>query len=135
MWIQGLIGLLIISSIVYSYKFKIKRTLFFYAGQIYKHCQNKPVTIKFNENRKSACIEYIREGGSKYKIYVPYNQHLRSKMNGYTVYLLKNTQLIDITQQPGIPYLVTADMLGGQSIIIKKYDETKTFDLHEIPQF
>lgn len=52
------------------------------------------------------------------------------------VFLMKEDgSSLDISQQPGCCYLITADILGGKGIRVENYDdeEVKTFEKNEIP--
>ena len=51
------------------------------------------------------------------------------------VYLIKGEEKIELTQKPGIPYLICASDLGGSSIIVEDLDGnvTNTFGENEIP--
>jgi hypothetical protein len=68
---------------------------------------------------KSAMISFDH-GGKQHKAFVPYNRRKASTMIGKTVYLIKDENgdevRENITQKPGIPYIVSAQDLGGKSI-------------------
>jgi hypothetical protein len=70
-------------------------------------------------------------------IYVPYNEEKIYKMRIRKVYLIKNGEKIDISQKPGIPYLVSASSLGGEQIVVEDLsgDVIHTFSKDEIPHF
>lgn len=69
-----------------------------------------------NEIDTSASIMYERLG-EKYIFMVPYNRRYVAAMTQFKVELLREEKpSINITQQPGLPYIVRADELGGYSI-------------------
>ena len=70
-----------------------------------------------NYGNGSAQVSYCRYGRS-YHVNLPYRPELVRLMARTRVYLLRDGQRVDITQQPGIPYLVTARMLGGDGFVI-----------------
>jgi hypothetical protein len=86
---------------------------------------------------------YYKCNGNLYNIYIPYKK-LRFDTNKY--YLIKtesgiidldNNKVdneINITQQKGIPFYVSADLLDGDKIICKNMDDTvKEYNKDEIP--
>lgn len=67
---------------------------------------------------KYATITYDRIG-TKSTITVPYNRTATVSMSQYKAFLhLENGGQVDITQQPGIPYLSTPRSLGGNAITL-----------------
>ncbi len=81
---------------------------------------------------RSACITYTRMGLT-YTVYVPFEKRKVAKLSGIRVYLHKgNGEVVDITQQPGIPYLVTALMLGGDKIRVVGENNTVFFGPDEM---
>jgi hypothetical protein len=90
-------------------------------------------------NSKSAQIIYVR-AGTKYKLNVPYDT--LTSVTRYKKYQLimiqrKNGQVTrtDITQQPGIPYLVSPIQMGAQKFILQTKDgkQIAEWTKHEIP--
>ncbi len=78
------------------------------------------------DNRKVAILQYERLGQT-YRVYLPYNFNLSTKMAGHRAFLKKDSKLIDITQQAGIKYLVTAQDLAGEYIEIRYREGTIRF--------
>jgi hypothetical protein len=71
-----------------------------------------------NETGRSLCITYDRVGKT-YHFNVPFSRQLMVRSVGLKVYLIQESgSELDITQQPGLPYLVTAEMLGGTGLKI-----------------
>jgi len=91
-------------------------------------------SFQLNDNNKCAIIKYNRLGKT-YKLYVPYSIQISSKMNRFKAYLkMENEDEIEITQQPGIMYMLSAEDLGGKEIIFKYLDgKTIKFIGKEIP--
>lgn len=84
-----------------------------------KHLLNsKNDDIFIDKENGSALINYNFKGLRK-RIIVPYKQNLFRKMNQSDVFLVKDDKTIEITQQPGIPYLINAKMLGGTKLLVK----------------
>lgn len=65
------------------------------------------------ETGRAVCITYKRLGKT-YLLNIPFSRRDMVRSVGLKVYLIQagGTEL-DITQQPGVPYLITAEMLGG----------------------
>lgn len=109
-------------------KFKIsKKLLIFLILTFFKSIFKNFSTTKINEskilnNRSCSHISYMHSG-SKYQIYVPFDTELSSLMKDVSVFLHKPSEEIDITHQPGIPYLMSAASLGGYRIEFIKDNE------------
>lgn len=75
--------------------------------------------------------EYL---GRTYKLNIPYSRRMASSLSGHQAFLIKDGQRIDITQQSGVPYLVSASDLGGSEIIIEHNEKVYQFVNNEIPK-
>ncbi len=80
--------------------------------------EEPPITFQINASGKSASITYSHNGRTFF-INVPYVQQIYGKMSVRRAYLIRNGKEVEITQQPGIPYSVDANELGGDKIIFK----------------
>ena len=89
---------------------------------------------RLHDTKKSAQIDYTYNG-SPYTLYVPYIRRLVSPMTNSRITLEDSEgNEIDIRQQPGIPYVISAKMLGGKRIqITTENEETYVFEDDEIP--
>lgn len=77
-----------------------------------------------NNTDESASVVYERLG-KQYILLVPYNRSRVVSMSQFKVELIRDgKQAVDITQQPGIPYMVSAKELGGNKIVITN-EETR----------
>ena len=74
----------------------------------------------------SAVIK-VNSGGKSHSVYVPYDRKKSTPMLRKKVYLIKGEEKIDISQKPGIPYIVSAQDLGGESIIVENLDGQVVF--------
>jgi hypothetical protein len=76
-------------------------------------CSLPDATSQMTIENGRARIDYYYNG-VKYNIHLPYNSRAASRMIDSTVYLeMTDAPDIDITQQPGLPYLTTAQQMGG----------------------
>jgi len=102
--------------IALGWYFRIR--LFLTGVTIYRYFY--PITTQFRltPNRQVAEISYVRIE-HPYRVWVPYDRHLAGRSIGHTATLIRDNEEINITQQPGIPYLVTAEDLGGSEIRIQ----------------
>lgn len=91
------------------------------AVTLLSHVLKKPQTVHFTEGPGFAIITYTRRGRS-YNVYLPYHRRRAAHDGNFKVYLLREDKRVDITQQPGIPYFVTAEELGGTGYEL--YDQT-----------
>lgn len=120
--------------LIFFYK-KIFRCLVIY---LLNKSFSLPKENKIRINEFDSCISlsynYINQ---EYHLYVPFNRDYIIAMNHFKVELVSNSCTIDITQQPGIPYLITARDLGGDNIIITNQENGKTFvyDKDTCPMF
>ena len=98
-----------------------------------EYFQKRNIEILDNNRGK---ISYIYMG-HKYDIYIPYIRRNAIKMTDFKAELITNDSIINITQQPGIPYLVNAKQLDGNSIKLTNLSTgaTHTYDLTECPLY
>ena len=75
--------------------------------------------IKIGPNNKFAVVEYQRYGKT-HQIYTPYFPEIVSLMRRIDVLLKKNNELIPINLQNGVPVMISADLMGGESFIIRR---------------
>ncbi len=78
-------------------------------------------------NRKVAQIMYERLG-QHHSIYVPYSIRKVARLSGHRAFLLKGDKEMEITQQAGLPYLITATDLEGSAIKIIHAGKTTLFE-------
>lgn len=85
---------------------------------------------------KSAIIK-VSHGGKTHEVYVPYDRSKSTSMLRKKVFLLKDEKKIELVQKPGIPYLVSAEQMGGSSIIIEDLSGSiiRTFTETEVPGY
>ncbi len=63
-------------------------------------------------------INYTR-GNENYSIRIPYSRRLSGKMSQYEVLAIYADHTENITQQSGIPYLITPQMLGADYFLVR----------------
>lgn len=83
--------------------------------------------------QKLARINYCVSGLS-YQIIVPYDPEKIVSMSSLEVFLMKDNKAEKITQQPGIPYVLSAKQLGG-SLIVVTNEESEYSEYIEAPQY
>lgn len=83
--------------------------------------EDSPAELHLNDSRTAAKLTYFHKN-KEHVLYIPYDKKLLRKV-GYTVYHEMDGKKVDITQEPGIPYLVTAGSLGGGEIKVYKDEE------------
>lgn len=76
------------------------------------------------------CVEYIYEG-KRYTIYIPHERKYMNKMINTYVNIICENSTIKITQQPGIPFLITPKHLGASHAIIHTLDSEKRIESSE----
>jgi hypothetical protein len=86
-------------------------------------------------HKNSSAVLKITQGGKTHDIYVPYDRKKSTSMLRKKVYLMKEGEKIELTQKPGIPYLVSAKMLGGEEIIVENSEgeQIYVYSKEEIP--
>ena len=80
----------------------------------------KPAQASFviNDSDQSATVVY-KHNGMNYSLFVPFDRSYAIKMASIQAQLLHNDGTkVDITQEPGIPYLCKASELDGKSITV-----------------
>lgn len=121
--IIGIIILVIIVAMILSWP-TIKPMAINYASRKimdYVKIETPPAEMQISECGTYGTVKY-NYLNSEYTLYIPFEKKLLRKI-GVSVYHSHNGQETEITHQPGIPILITANSLGGGSIIIKKSDE------------
>jgi hypothetical protein len=78
-------------------------------------------TIDISRHSSHLRIKYPNFG-SNYTLNVPYNPTFVAKMLNLHVTLVSDNEVTDITQQPGIPYMLSAEELGGNIISVVDED-------------
>ena len=93
---------------------------------------------EMNPNNKSVCIRFPY-CGTMYEIYLPFSRMLSLDMCSRNYYLIGkdgNTRT-QLNIKPGIPLQVSAEMLGGSSILVEDLEGELVASYHGdiIPQF
>lgn len=89
--------------------------------------------IKFYDNYLE--LNYVYNN-INYNLYLPFNENKIQQMTNYEVFLLNNNkEPKNITQQPGIPYLVNAQMLNGLQICAINEEQEIDFAYDNIPMY
>jgi len=104
-------------------------------GVLLKFLNNKKININYINN--SATIEY-EYFGQNYKLSIPYNRKKLINMTNYKVELFFTDKTpINITQQPGIPYILSANDLGGEYIKISNMENglSHNYDNKQVPMY
>ena len=81
--------------------------------------------IKFQPLRHTrSAVVVFEHGGRTHKVCVPFDNSKARNMRRKRVYLIRKNEegddIIEITHKPGVPYLMCADEMGGDSIVVKK---------------
>ena len=120
----------------FSFVQNIGKFLYLYVRNKFDSVTSKS-SVLINMNNKSAKISYTRMGKTHF-IHVPYRRDLIPKMTSHEVYTEKqvNSDVVKeiITQQSGFPYLVSANMLGVDRIVVTKSGQKKIYIGDDIPQ-
>ena len=91
----------------------------------------------FRPSEKSAVIR-VSSGGKSHSIFVPYDRNKSTSMLRKKVFLMKEDgNKLDISQKPGVPYIISAAHLGGTQIIVENLsgEVIKAFEASEVPGF
>ena len=100
------------------------------AFKILNGLEINPIKSDFTpgNNEISANISY-NYLGHNYNINIPYDSTKIIKMGQLDAFLnLEDDTVIKITQQPGVPYLVNAQMMNGKSILIINHDNDEQYE-------
>ena len=95
------------------------------------------VAFTINDTGRSASIIYERLD-QQHILCIPYNRKFVVSMSQFKAELLReNNKPVNITQQPGVPYLVDAASLGGYAIRITNEEDGVSHDYshNEIPYY
>jgi len=109
---------ILVSSSYLLYKYASTIKLIYYVLQSLNNTDSSINTTKeitVNPNSLTVSYSYL---GSTYQVTIPYNKRYSVKMAPLIAELLTEGQTKIVTQQAGIPYLVSPEEMGGQAIII-----------------
>lgn len=92
--------------------------------------------FKPHTKSKSAIIK-VTHGGKTHDVYIPYDRSKSTSMLRKKVFLLRDEKKIEMSQKPGIPYLISAEQMGGTQIIVEDLEGNliKTFKENEVPGY
>lgn len=107
--------------------------------ELAKKQNDEGITFKTLEKSKSAVVLY-KYGGKEHKVCIPYDRSKSTNMLRKEVRLVIDQEgieeKIDITHKPGVPYLLSANDMGGSKIIILKDNKIiKEYIGNEIPNY
>ena len=91
----------------------------------------------FKPVHKNSAVIMVNQAGKTHSVYVPYDRKKSTSMIRKKVYLIKDEEKLDISQKPGVPYLINAGQLGGTEIIVEDMsgDIIKRYSKDEIPNY
>ena len=105
--------------------------------ELNKRMEQEEEESSFKPMHTNSAILKINNGGKSHSVYVPYNRKKSIAMMRKRVFLIKGEEKIEITQKPGIPYIICAKDLGGESIVIEDLEcnIVREYKENEIPSF
>lgn len=92
----------------------------------------KSNSIELHENY--AIIPYTYNN-TEYSVRIPYNRSKVCHMDAFIVWGDTGNGSVNITQQPGIPYLLSADELSYKTITAHNVDEDKYYQYDDQPLY
>lgn len=81
-----------------------------------------------------AVIPY-KYNNTEYTVRIPYNVSKVCHMDEFIVWAETPEGSVNITQQPGIPYMLTPTLLGCNSITVHNVDSDKYYDYADVPMY
>lgn len=94
----------------------------------------KALTTPIRMYKRSALITYSNNS-EKYQLSVPYDPQRALEMIFYKATLVNGSETRDITQEPGIPYLLAAKDIGGEYINIENQASGIAFTYYQAPMY
>lgn len=94
----------------------------------------KALTNPIRMYKHSASITYS-DNSEQYHLSVPYNPQHAIDMIFYKATLVNGSETRDITQQPGIPYLLSPKEIGGEYITIENQASGVAFTYYQAPMY
>lgn len=93
--------------------------------------------IKFKQFQKTpSALVIFDHGGKSHNICIPFDQTKAKYMRRKDVFLIKDNTEIEITHKPGVPYLLCAEEMGGESIVVKKDNNIlRVYNKEEVPKY
>ena len=93
--------------------------------------KSQQASFVINDTDCSATLAYAYNGAS-HTICVPFTRSRSLAMSNLQVLLVRSDKsTVNITQQPGIPYLVSSRELGGVKISVTNIDSGATFSYEQ----
>lgn len=124
-------------AIYYTYKYAKRKFYSYVMDKVSEELDRRMENEEgFTPMRKTtSAILKVNHCGKSHSIYVPYNRRNTTKMLRHNVFLLKGDEKIDITQKPGVSYVVSAADLGGEMIVVenKEGEVIHAYKDNEIP--
>lgn len=123
-WVIIIIAIIVILIALYFSWGSVKKTVITYASKkIMDHVkvETNPAEMQLSEDKTCGILRY-KYLGQDYTLRIPFQKKLLRKI-GYSIHHIKDDQEIEITNQPGVPILITPNDLGGGKIIIRKDEE------------
>lgn len=119
---------------------KKKVTNYFFnkiVDKIHKDTKKDDNEQYFRPITKNSAIISFNRLGKKESVYIPYNRRMSSTMLTKNIYLIKNGEKTLLNQNPGVPFMVSAEDLGGDEIIVedKEGNILIKFNKDQIPIF
>jgi len=88
--------------------------------------------------RTQSAMVVFNHGGKQHNVCIPYDRSKGRKMLRKKVWLVRGeeNEKIEITHKAGVPYLLSAKDMGGNSIIVTKDNKTiSKYNEEEIPNY
>jgi hypothetical protein len=135
-WIILIVLIIIIIALLICWKYGKPKMMKYVTKKIMQNIPENqhPAELNLNEQRKAGKLVYYHHN-KEHVMYLPYDKKMLRKV-GYTVFHEMDGKKYDITQELGVPYFVSANMLGGGEIKVYKDDDVvHTFKEDEIVKF